>query len=113
MEGLAPCIDFAHWHARTGVFNSYQEFASILLRIKERLGRAALDDMHIHVAGIRYGEKGEIKHLNLKDSDLQYVELLKALRDYEVKGLVICESPNLEDDALLLKSTYNTLMKAG
>ncbi|MFC2016386.1 TIM barrel protein [Chloroflexota bacterium] len=113
LEGLAPCIDFAHWHARTGVFNSYQEFASILLQIKEQLGMAALDNMHIHCSGIKYGGKGEIKHLNLKESDLQYIELLKALRDYEVKGLVICESPNLEDDALLLQATYNTLTKAG
>ncbi len=113
LEGLAPCIDFAHWHARTGVFNSYQEFASILLQVKERLGRAALDDMHIHLSGIRYGGKGEIKHLDLPESDLQYVEFLKALRDYEVKGLVICESPNLEGDALLLQETYNTLTKAG
>ncbi len=113
LEGLAPCLDFAHWHARTGVFNSYPEFVSILLQIKERLGRAALDDMHIHFSGVKYGAKGEIKHLNLQESDLQYVELLKALRDYEVKGLVICESPNLEDDARLLQRTYNTLMKAG
>lgn len=113
VEGLAPCMDFAHWHARTGGFNSHQEFASILLQIKERLGRAALDDMHIHLAGIRYGGKGEIKHLNLEESDLQYAELLKALRDYEVKGLVICESPNLEDDARLLQATYNSLLKAG
>ena len=113
LKGLAPCIDFAHWHARTGIFNSYQEFASILRQIKEQLGQAALDDMHIHFSGIKYGEKGEIKHLNLKESDLQYVELLQALRDYEVKGLVICESPNLEDDALLLQATYNTLLKAG
>jgi len=113
LEGLAPCLDFAHWHARTGIFNSYQEFASILLQVKGRLGRAALDDMHIHLSGIRYGGKGEIKHLELKESDLQYVELLKALRDYEVKGLVICESPNLEDDALLLQETYNTLMEVG
>ncbi|MFC1940903.1 TIM barrel protein [Chloroflexota bacterium] len=113
LEGLAPCLDFAHWHARTGAFNSYQEFTSILLQVKEQLGRAALDDIHIHCSGIRYGEKGEIKHLNLKESDFQYVELLKALRDYEVKGLVICESPNLEDDALLLQETYNILIKAG
>ncbi len=113
LGGLAPCIDFAHWHARTGVFNSYQEFASILLQIKERLGRVALDDMHIHFSGIKYGGKGEKKHLNLRDSDLQYVEILKALMDYEVKGLVICESPNLEDDALLLQETHNTLMSSG
>ena len=109
LEGVAPCIDFAHWHARAGTFNSYQEFTSILLQIKERLGKAALDDMHIHVSGIAYGKKGETKHLNLKESDFQYAELLKALKDYEAKGLVICESPNLEEDALLLRATYNSL----
>ena len=109
LEGLAPCIDFAHWHARTGKFNSYPEFASILEQIKERLGRAALDNMHIHVSGISYGPKGERKHLNLKESDLQHSELLQALKGYEVKGLVICESPNLEEDSLLLKETYNSL----
>jgi len=112
LEGLAPCIDFAHWHARTGKFNSYPEFASILLQVKERLGRAALDDIHIHVSGIAYGLKGEIRHLNLKESDFQYVEFLQALKDYKVKGLVICESPNLEEDALLLQATYNTLLKS-
>ena len=113
LEGLAPCIDFAHWHARTGRFNTYHEFASILLQIKERLGRAVLDNMHIHISGIAYKEKGEIKHLNLKESDFQYIELLKALKDYEAKGIAICESPNLEEDALLLQATYNTLLKTG
>jgi len=111
LEGIAPCIDFAHWHARTGKFNSYPEFASILQKVKERLGKPALDNMHIHVSGIAYGKKGEIKHLNLKDSDFQYVELIKALTDYDAKGLVICESHNLEEDALLLHQTYNTLLK--
>ena len=110
MEGLGICMDFAHWHARTDKFNSYPEFASILLKVKERLGQKALDNMHIHFSGIAYSKKGEIKHLNLKESDLQYVELLKALSDYNVKGLVICESPNLEEDALLLQATYNSLL---
>lgn len=113
LEGVAPCIDFAHWHARTGAFNSYPEFASILQRIKERLGRAALDNMHIHISGIAYGEKGEVKHLNLKESDFQYTELLQALKVYDAQGIVICESPNLEVDALLLQETYNTRPKAG
>jgi len=77
----------------------------------ERLGKAALDNMHIHASGIAYGGKGELKHLNLKESDFQYIELLRALKDYDIKGLVICESPNLEEDALLLQATYNTLLK--
>lgn len=109
IEGVAPCIDFAHWHARTGKFNSYAEFASILEQIERQLGRAALDNMHIHVSGIAYGAKGEIKHLNLKESDFDYVGLTKALKDFNVNGLVINESPNLEEDALLLQRTYNSL----
>lgn len=109
LAGLAPCIDFAHWHARTGKFNSYPEFAAILKQIKERLGQAAPDNMHIHLSGIRYSQKGELGHLNLRDSDLKYTELLQALKDHDAKGLVICESPNLEEDAQLLQTTYQSL----
>jgi len=109
LEGVAPCLDFAHWHARSGKSNSYQEFASVLEQVEQQLGRAALDNMHLHVSGIAYSNKGEIKHLNLKESDFQYAELIKALKDYDAKGIVICESPNLEEDALLLQATYNAL----
>jgi deoxyribonuclease-4 len=109
LEGIGICMDFAHWHAFTGQANSYAEFASIMEQIKKQLGDKALDDMHIHVSGIAYGKKGELKHLDLKDSDLRYVELLQVLKDYKAKGLVICESPSLEEDALLLQETYNRL----
>lgn len=106
IEGVAPCVDFAHLHARTGRFNSYDEFTFALKQIESKLGRHALDNMHIHVSGIAYGKHGEIKHLNLEESDFNYVDFIRALSDYQVKGLVICESPNLEEDALLLQQTY-------
>jgi deoxyribonuclease-4 len=110
IEGVAPCFDFAHWHARTGKANSYQEFLDILQQTESILGRQALDDMHIHLSGIAYGKKGEIKHLMLADSDLRYVELLKALKERKAKGVVISESaPCPEDDALLLQQTYRQL----
>ena len=109
IEGVAPCVDFAHIHARTGENNSYEEFAAILEFIRDELGPEALADMHIHVSGIEYGPKGERNHLNLRDSDLRYVELVQALKDYGVKGLLICESPNLEGDAILLRDTYLSL----
>ena len=48
-------------------------------------------------------------HLNLRESDLNYTELLQALKEQDVKGVVICESPNLEEDAMLLRDTYNSL----
>jgi deoxyribonuclease-4 len=110
LEGAAPCIDFAHWHARTGEYNSYQEFASILESVHHKLGDAALKDMHLHISGIEYGTKGERRHLELEQSDLKYTELLKALKDYTVGGTVICESPIQEEDAVRLKQVYDALV---
>lgn len=108
VEGLAPCVDFAHLHARNGKYNSYYEFKSVLNQIEKKLGRPALDNMHIHISGINYNSKsGEIMHLNLKESDFNYTELLQALKEHDVKGIIICESPNLEEDALHLQETYN------
>jgi len=109
VEGVAPALDFAHWHARTGKANSYNEFIAILKKIESKLGRKALDNMHIHISGISYGPKGESKHLDLAESDFKYEELLRALKDCKVGGNVICESPNLEKDALLLQQTYKKL----
>jgi len=109
VDGVAPALDFAHWHARTGKANSYDSFLAVLKKIESKLGRAALDNMHIHVSGIDYGPKGENKHLDLAESDFKYEELLRALKDYEVGGALICESPNLEKDALLLQHTYEKL----
>jgi len=110
VEGVAFCLDFSHWHARTGKANSYQEFLDILDQIESKLGRQALDNMHIHLSGIAYGKKGEIKHLMLPDSDFQYAELLKALKERKAKGVIISESvPYLENDALLLQQTYRAL----
>ncbi len=111
VEGVAPCVDFAHLHARTGAGNSYEEFTAFLELIERELGQAGLEDMHIHVSGIDYGPGGEKEHLNLADADLRYVELLQALRDFEVSGLVICESPSLEEDALLMQRLYRSLAK--
>lgn len=111
VEGVAPCVDFAHLHARTGADNSYEDFTAFLELIEGELGQAGLGDMHIHMSGIDYGPGGEKEHLDLEDADLRYVELLQALRDFEVSGLLICESPSLEEDALLMQRIYRALAK--
>jgi deoxyribonuclease-4 len=109
VDGVAPALDFAHWHARAGKANSYNEFIAILKKIENKLGRKALDNMHIHLSGISYGPKGEREHVDLPESDFKYEELLRALKDYKVAGALICESPNLEKDAQLLQQTYRKL----
>ena len=106
VDGLLPCLDFSHLYAREGKVNSYTDFHRVLSKVARKLGPRALRDAHIHIAGIHYGDKGEIKHLNLEEADFRYDEWLQALRDLAVEGLVICESPNLEEDALMLKKLY-------
>ena len=106
VDGLQPCLDFSHLHAREGKVNSYTEFERVLGKVARKLGPRALKNVHIHIAGIHYGDKGEIKHLNLEETDFRYDEWLQALRDLGVEGMVICESPNLEADAVMLKKLY-------
>ena len=109
-DNVMPCIDFAHFHARTnGKYNTYEEFCSILAAVEKTLGKKGLHNMHCHVTGIAYGEKGEKHHLNLKESDLNYLELLKALHEFKAKGVVISESPNIEGDALLMQKAFKQL----
>lgn len=109
-ETVLPCVDFSHLHARyNGFWNTYDEFASIFEKIGNELGQIALDNFHAHIAGIEYTAKGERKHLNLEESDFNYKDLLKVFKDFGVKGVIVCESPNIEDDAKLLKDYYMSL----
>jgi deoxyribonuclease-4 len=105
-EKILPCIDFAHLHAREGKNNTTEEFRVILNKVENTLGKTGLNNMHIHLSGIHYTEKGEKYHLPLKESDMNYKDLLKVWKEYKIKGVVICESPLMEKDALLLKNTY-------
>jgi deoxyribonuclease-4 len=106
VAGVLPCIDFSHLHAITGKNNSPEEFADILGSIENKLGHEGLNDMHIHVSGIEYSLKGEKNHLELEMSDFNFRELIQAFSDFDIQGMVICESPNLEVDALKLKQEY-------
>ena len=109
-EQVLPCIDFSHIHARTGgQYNTYDEIAYVLERIGKELGVQALENFHGHLAGIEYTDKGERQHLILEESDMNYQAVLKALKDFNVKGALVCESPNIEDDAQILKEYYYSL----
>ena len=109
-EQVLPCVDFSHLHARSaGKYNTYDEFASILEKIGKELGSYALENFHGHLAGIEYTAKGERQHLNMLDSDMNYKDLLKALKDFDVRGVLVCESPNIEEDCKLFKDYYMSL----
>jgi deoxyribonuclease-4 len=110
IEGVMPCIDFAHLHARSGgKFNTVEEFRYVLEKVKEYLGERGIKNMHIHMSGIAYSSKGEKHHLNLEESDLRWREILEVLCDFGADGFIVSESPNIEGDAILMKDHWKKI----
>ncbi|MCK5321784.1 MAG: TIM barrel protein [Candidatus Aenigmarchaeota archaeon] len=109
IDMIMPCIDFSHMHAREGKMNTEDEFRSIFENMEKDLGKESLKNLHCHLQGIEYGEKGEKRHRILEDSDMNYKTLLKIIKEFNCRGVIICESPNIEQDAILLKNTYKQI----
>lgn len=113
LDFVAPCIDVAHLHARTGdgSFNTYDEFAAMFKLVQKELGkRKGLYNLHFHISGIDYGPKGEKKHLALDEADLEWKAFVQALVDFDVRGTLVAESPNMEEDALKIQRAYKSLV---
>mgnify|MGYP000877106080 CR=1 FL=1 len=109
LPGLSICVDFSHLYARSlGEFNHYKNFATVIEKLGKQLP-GYLKDVHFHVSGINFGKKGELNHLPLEESGLNWKDLVKVFSDYQLAGLIICESPILEKDALLLQNYYRSI----
>jgi deoxyribonuclease-4 len=108
IEGVEPCIDFAHVHARPGdgSMNTYDEWCDLLKAYQKALGKKALKRLHIHLSGIEYGPKGERNHLKLEEADLDLKALFRALNEFGCAGRILCESPIMEEDALNMKKDW-------
>lgn len=105
MNGVLPCVDFPHLHERTGKCNLRDGLIRVLEQIEDRLGSEGLKNMYIHASGIEPSEKMRKKYF-VSESDFKFKELASVLSDFDIKGLVISGSPNLESDALALKREY-------
>lgn len=101
IQGVQPCLDFAHLHARVGdgSMNSYAEWAAALEAYRKVLGDEALHDLHIHLSGIEYGAKGEKNHLPVAEADIDVRAIFSVLKDFGCRGRILNESPLLEGDA--------------
>ncbi|MCS7099698.1 MAG: TIM barrel protein [Sulfolobales archaeon] len=108
VEGIdmaLPAVDFAHIHARSiGRANDLESFRKVLEEVEKRLGSDALKNSHIHMSGIEYGERGERAHLNFDESRFNWLAAVEAVKEFKVEGVIISESPNLEEDALKILS---------
>jgi len=110
IDGVEPCLDFAHLHARPGdgSMNSTGEWMIVFEKYQKALGADSLQRLHCHLSGIEYSEKGEQNHLIIKESDLELEALFKALEEVKAAGRILCESPTIEEDALYIQKTWGS-----
>ncbi len=87
MDMVQPCIDFAHMHARPGdgSMNTYEEWSKLLTNYKKTFGAKSLKNLHIHLSGIEYGEKGEKKHLLPRRSRFGFEGSLQSLERFRLR----------------------------
>ena len=113
IDGVEPCLDFAHLHARNGdgSVNTRAEWLEILERYRKLLGDDSMKHLHIHISGINYGAKGEKSHLPVNESDLDIKAIFQALKELNTGGRILCESPQMEKDALILKQQWHEINK--
>ena len=110
IPSVHPCIDWAHLYARTcGKFNTRDEFRAVVRDYVSVLGEDSLHDMHMHVTGITYSGKGEKYHEEIRESRVNYKEQLRTFREFDMRGVVVAETPVVERDTLLLKRSYRRM----
>ncbi len=111
IPGVEPCLDFAHLHARAGdgSLNTKAEWLAVLEKYALALGESSLKRLHIHMSGIEYTSKGEKNHLVLSESDFNLRGLYEALIEMDCAGRILCESPVLEDDAILMRDLWREM----
>lgn len=105
VEGCIPTIDWAHLYARSqGQINDKNSYQEIITRFENELGSLFLDNMHFHISGITFTEKGEVSHKPCGEEwGPDIYPLMELVHEVGYKPTFICESPDPIQGALYAK----------
>ncbi|MDO8870707.1 MAG: TIM barrel protein [Methanobacteriaceae archaeon] len=109
-DHFAPTIDFAHIHARgEGSIKNADDYLKIIDYLEEEL---SIKRLHCHFTKIEYTHAGERKHHTLEEKEYgpPVKPLLETLNEAGWNSTIICETPLIDQDALILKSCYNNIL---
>jgi deoxyribonuclease-4 len=113
VDGCIPTIDWAHLYARSqGAINDKQSYLEVLTRFEHELGDLFLNNMHFHISGITFTEKGESAHRPLgKEWGPDILPLIEVVQECGYKPTFISESTNPLQGALYAKFLFEELEK--
>ncbi len=114
-ERFIPCIDFGHLNARTqGSLKTAEDFARVIARMGEVLGKERMRAFHAHFSKIAYTTGGEKAHLTFEDTQFgpEFAPLAQVLAEYGCEPTIICESAGTQDtDALAMQAMYKNCLQ--
>jgi deoxyribonuclease-4 len=108
---VEPTLDFAHLHAR-GDFKitGEEDYRQIFKKLEKDLGDY-VNRFHCHFSEINYSEKGERNHLALgTNNEPPFKPFVKVLAENGYSGTVICETPQIDFDAIKLMKEFKRLI---
>ncbi len=113
LDFVKPVLDFAHLHARRDFLIKGEDDYIRIFSILDRELPGYTKDIQCHFSEINYSEKGELNHLVLgSNSEPPYKPLMKVLAENGIGGTIICETPKLDLDALVMQKEYEKRLKA-
>ena len=106
-ERCRPTVDWAHLHARYlgEHVRTIDDVLKVIETIERELGSYAVNPLHTHFSKIEFNKGGEKEHHTLSEEEYgpEWDVVCKAYVETGIKGVIISESPILEQDALLMK----------
>ena len=109
-DHFEPTVDFAHLYARSGgKINTRDDYSQIFLKLENELG---IKSLHCHFTHIEYTDAGERRHHILSDENYgpPLTPFIEEIVECGWDITVICESPVIDQDALLMKEMYNKVL---
>ena len=110
-EHILPAIDFGHLHARgQGALQTEDDFAAVLDRLENGLGKERVRHFHVHFSRIEYSAAGEKMHRTFADTKYgpEFTPLARQIVKRGLEPVFICESRGtMAEDALEMKRIYS------
>lgn len=111
LDMVEPVIDFAHVHARGDRIKGEDDYRKIFSKLEKELGDY-VKRFHSHFSEINYTDKGERNHFPLgTNNEPPFRPLMKVLAENGYSGTIICETPQLDIDALKMMKAYNSMKR--
>lgn len=99
VKGCYPYLDLAHIFACN---NGFIDYAKVLDKLD-------IKHVYAHFSGINFTEKGERNHIPIQEGGPPFEPLVKELTKRKLPATIICESPELERDALRMLKIVKSL----